>query len=620
MAYISAIAVDFGSTNSGCARITTFDQNGNLKYDTPHLIHSTGVYAKDNTWFYIEPSFLERIIANYDNITDEDFRIESRVLHSDNPNIIWGREPIRQYADKLISENWVQFKNFKMLLRDGVNDAVLDFPLLTIIKTFLRVLKIECLYIESNRMERPVISDEILWGVTIPAIWDDENKRIMRECVYSVFSDKARILSEPEGPLVSHFLMAGARADVNFVDGRTSLVIDMGGGTTDICLMKEVKQPDGNFKLEMVANSDGSAAGGNDIDRNFYLYMLRFISKGKVSDAGVAYDTLGDDALYRTAFEGFTADIKNFCAFENNWLSLKSQMDLGRGETCSFNFSREYRLWLDNNGHRELAATVKEMLIDGCEFPTEQFLDKVLNPTIKKVCDKVQEIIAENKDRVSFDAIIFAGGMSQNYYFTLKLKQAIRDILGDVGDTIKEAPGLFAGSAVMTGTCFLLVNKSFIERIALRNYYYDCCLDIISRRLCEDYNQLGIALTRGEINTKMDDENEAGFKDSAVLRPIVVKGKIIKPYHRRLATDKNQTHVNVDFFSTDGEIVIYANGKNPSLKKEGEIDKDCKENSEFDFEVDFNAAVISNGLYYILKEAETGKIVAEGDLKDVFEK
>ena len=31
MAYISAIAVDFGSTNSGCARIVSFDENGKLK-------------------------------------------------------------------------------------------------------------------------------------------------------------------------------------------------------------------------------------------------------------------------------------------------------------------------------------------------------------------------------------------------------------------------------------------------------------------------------------------------------------------------------------------------------------------------------------------------------------
>jgi len=508
-----------------------------------------------------------------------------------------------------------------MLLRDGVDDAVLDYPLLTIIKTFLRVLKIECLHLESNRLDRPVISDEILWGVTIPAVWDDENKRIMRECVYSVFSDKARILSEPEGALVSHYLMSSGRDSANFVDGRTSLVIDMGGGTTDICLMKEVKQSDGNYKLEMVANPDGSSAGGNDIDRNFYLFMLRFISKGKVSDSGVAYDTLDDDALYRSAFEGFTADIRNFCVFENNWLSLKSQMDLGRAEICSFNFSREYRQWLDNNGHKELAATVKEMLIDGCEFPTDQFLEKVLNPTIKKVCDKVQEIIMENKDRVSFDAIIFAGGMSQNYYFTQKLKQAIKGTLGDMSeDIIKEAPGLFAGSAVMTGTCFLLVNRNFIERIALRNYYYDCRLDLISPILCEDYSQLGVTVKRGEINTRMDEEREAGFDDGAVLRPIALKGHIIKPYHRKLSTGPVQTHVNVEFFSTDGEIAIYSNEKNPIIKKEGEIDKDCKENSTFDFEVDFNAAVISNGLYYILKEEDTGKIIAEGDLKDVYSK
>ena len=53
MDFISAIAVDFGSTNSGCARIISYDEDGKLKYDNPHLVHNTGTYAKDNTWFYI---------------------------------------------------------------------------------------------------------------------------------------------------------------------------------------------------------------------------------------------------------------------------------------------------------------------------------------------------------------------------------------------------------------------------------------------------------------------------------------------------------------------------------------------------------------------------------------
>ena len=48
MAYISAIAVDFGSTNSGCCRISSFDYNGNLTYTAPAFLHDIGNYANPN--------------------------------------------------------------------------------------------------------------------------------------------------------------------------------------------------------------------------------------------------------------------------------------------------------------------------------------------------------------------------------------------------------------------------------------------------------------------------------------------------------------------------------------------------------------------------------------------
>ena len=103
MSYISAIAVDFGSTNSGCARVSSFDDKGNLVYTTPEFLQNIGSYAKDNTWFYVEPSFLERIRTEYDSLTDADFRIESRILaNTENPNIIWGREAIKRHSQKIL--------------------------------------------------------------------------------------------------------------------------------------------------------------------------------------------------------------------------------------------------------------------------------------------------------------------------------------------------------------------------------------------------------------------------------------------------------------------------------------------------------------------------------------
>ena len=95
------------------------------------------------------------------------------------------------------------------------------------------------------------------------------------------------------------------------------------------------------------------------------------------------------------------------------------------------------------------------------------------------------------------------------------------------------------------------------------------------------------------------------------------KNHIVHPYHRTLSTGANQTHVNVELFSTDGKVVIYANDKNPDLTKEGEIDATCKENTSYDLEVDFNEAQISNALHYIFKEYGTDEVIAEGYINEI---
>ena len=618
MEYISAIAVDFGSTNSGCAQIFSFDADGKLMYDTPHLIHRTETYAKDNTWFYIEPSFLERVKSNYNDLTDADFRIASQELHSENPNIIWGRKTISSFAEKIMSEKWVSFKNFKMLLRDGIGDAMLDFPLVTIIKTFMRVLKIECLHIQSQRMQRTVSADEILWGITIPAIWDDNNKHIMVDVAHSVFSKNARVLSEAEGPIVANLLMSSNNGKAEFQNGRTSLVIDLGGGTTDMCLMKEVQRQNGEYKLEMIADTDGSAAGGNDVDKAFYIYLLRHISRNKTSDAGVAYDTMDDELLLRELFEEFSLHIGNFIKFENKWMELKSQRNLGVKPTCDFTFIKEYRIWLCNNGHSQLGDVVKDMLIDGCELPTDTFVEKVLNPTFKKICDKITEIISSNKGKVTFDNIILAGGMSQNYALNAMIKNTIKAQLGEQGvAVIREAPGLFAGASVMIGNCYLLINRGFIERIAKRSYYYDCDLDSLCSQLRDEYAAVGTTLKLGYINELIDNEMKDGYectgrKGYIALCPIVLKDQIVKPYNAKLKTDVEQTKLSIAFYSTDGEIVVFANTQNPLVKVEGEIKLECKAEQGYDLEVDFNEAQISNALHYLLKERNSSEVIAEG--------
>lgn len=620
--YISAIAVDFGSTNSGCCRVCSHDSEGNLVFSNPEFIQNVGDYAKDNTWFYVEPSFLERLRTSYNSITDNDFRIESRILSNvERPNIIWGRESIKRFASKIIDENWREFKRFKMMLYKGFeNYDNMDLSLNLVIKTYLRIIKIECLEIESKRLGRRVTSEEIMWGITIPSIWSDENKEVMTNIAHEVFTPQTRILSEPEGPLVYSLIMSDSQGKLNYKNGRTSFVIDCGGGTTDICLMKEVKQDNGSFRIEMVANSDGSAAGGNDIDNSFYNYFLRKISFGKKSDNGVSYDSLNDGELFKLLFEDYQLNVGDFIGFEDNWYKMKNTKEFN-SKDCSFDIQSNYRKWLINNGHHEVADVIKEYLVDGCTFPKDEIVEKVFVPTFNKIIEKIREILDNNKN-TQIDRIVFAGGMSCNYLLNTYLRETITSVLGNnYYDKFSGMGPLMAGGAIAAGTCYILLHKDAIIRLAKKNYYFDSMVDDPSGFLIDEYKRFGIDLKFGDISSMIDDEQKYIIRIQGkhlVLHPIAIKDKLIQNLvDDTLYTDDNQEIVSIDIYSSKDKFVVYSNMENPELLKETSIECECQPSTKYKLEVDFNEAQISNALHYLFTERDSGLIVSEGFINDV---
>lgn len=607
--YVSAVVTDFGSTNSGCCILRDKNQDGEIVFTNPYFLHNTGSYAKDNTWIYFSPELLHRIQTDYDSLTDSDFRIESRIMpNTDNPNVVWGRNTIKEKWPLIREQGMVGFRQFKMMFYHGLEHyAGSEYDLRLVIKSFLRVLKIECLAKESNRLGRKVTADEILWALTIPAIWSDENKRIMVRIAREVFSPDARIISEPEGPLVYSLLMSGSSGKVDFVNDCTSFVLDLGGGTSDICLMREVKQPDGSYKMEMVANSDGSAAGGNDIDYAFYIYMLRKMSEGEVSDSGVRYDALSDDELVDMLFGGFQSRVDEFISFEDNWLDVKNRKDLHSLPLIPVTFTREYRLWLKQNGHGSLAARVRDYLLDGCEYPSDEFLETVFNPTVDKICAKVMQLLIQNLSDTRIDRITFAGGLSCNYHVIGKVRDCIRTTLGRNDIEFGEMGPLMAGGAIMAGALYILLNSDFIQRLARKHYYFDMLMRPYD--LKEKYLEHGMNVKAGEIDRIQE---ESGSR--VLLAPIFLKGELIKDMYCNdcLIVSDDQTELSIVFYSSSDSIVFSPYQPNTDIKKEAELLINCNGVKKYRLEVDFNQASTSDTLYYRLYDRERDVLLESG--------
>lgn len=624
MNYVAAISIDFGSTNTGCAGIYPSENGGEIRYRTPDYFYHTGNYAKDNTWFFVKPDFLEKIKINFNSVHDDEFSIESIVSHPDNPNIIWGRKPIKQFSSLIKTEGWIQFRWLKMDFLHGTSYSSNLLPIELAIKLFFRILKIERLRAESARMKRQVFADEILWGVTIPSVLSAEQKQIMLSVVKDVLSPDTRILSEPEGPMVSSFVHGG-KSFSGYQDGRVSLVIDCGGGTTDICLMQENTKGE-KPTADMIAHTDGSVAGGNDVDNAFYIYFLRQISKGKTSDAGVFYNNLSDKELMQCLLDAFRLDEpKQFMDFEDDWLELKSSNDFEDDSfsTCLFEIRPSYKKWLKNNGHTQVCEVVDELIEEGCEFDKKDFIESVFNPTFNVICDKVREII-RNNSTIKIDSIVPAGGMSCNDLLNTRLKRTISELLGnDAINRIEEIPDAErnAGNSIMDGALYMLLNRDFVRRLAKKNYYYDSISEDSNRSLKFMYKECGVNLKTGEIESMRDDESQyvrkTSFYEGVILTPIAIQNKLVKNYTNNLHTRKDQVKVSVDFYSSQDKYVIYSNEDNPNLTLEGSINIDCKPDCSYRLEVDFNLAQVAGDLHYTFIESETGEIVAHGRIDNV---
>lgn len=607
--YISAVAIDFGSTNSGAARIDTI-KDGKLVYSTPRFRHSDGYYAKDPTWFWISPDLMSKASLNYRALKDSDFRILSRSFRStDDPNIVWGSDFLENanskgYIETLESKGWIEFKRFKMLIYQDKPCVYKgkQYPIDLIVKLFFRILKIECLAEESSEINRNVGADEVQWAITIPSIWSSDNKRMMTNIAMEVFGNHIRILSEPEGPVVSERIHAGS-GKLQLNAGSRSLVIDMGGGTTDICLLED-NEEDSDTKFKQLASCDGVGAGGNLIDVDFIKYMVSFFSNGLNSENGTAYDNLSEAERIGLLYESFIERSVCRLKMEKAWQLFK------HGISSEYQIPREYIKWLDKNGHHEVALRMKEFMSGDIEFASAELKEKVYKPTFEKIYSCVRGFVSENKVLLMSSSnpvkIVFAGGLSLMQELRDGVISEIEKILGRKLSYNIANTSLMASGSIMDGAAYILLYRKSISRIAPYNIY-DPYSGISYLGLREYYKRFGCEIKLGELNEMSEkDISYNNAKGPNIIGvPMAIKGKPFQDYKNDFtAGNQEQENIRLEFFGADTLIIHPMNNK--LCWELGGTEIPNKSGDSFELVVDFNESENSGNLHYYVLNKTTG--------------
>jgi molecular chaperone DnaK (HSP70) len=265
--YQLAIAIDFGTARSGYAYQYLQDKNVKEATFRQKWKDSNDGYPKTATEILFAP---------------------------DDSVAAWGYSAMKKFTslkEEGKEHEYIFIDNFKTILhevteRDHDGPFMMKqgkkFSILRLIAEFLRLMKVEVLNDINEKLGGRGLLDEsdIRWCLTVPAIWKEDSKQIMRRAaqvaglIGESDDEAARLLFvlEPEAAAI-HCQKSMKRPDVALKPGEIIMVVDAGGGTVDITV-HEVKEKG----LGELIPCGGGLHGSKYIDKSFREFLDKKLS------------------------------------------------------------------------------------------------------------------------------------------------------------------------------------------------------------------------------------------------------------------------------------------------------------------------------------------------------
>lgn len=458
------IGVDFGTSRSGYAYALVQDQKIVPKLD---WYGEAVPYVKTLTQILYSPNRREKWFG---------YAARNELA------LKWNDPELKKY--KL-------FRNFKMSIKsdnridgipyiDGGNGEKIS--LLDIIADYLKFIMDVALN-DINKATRGLIKkEEMLWCLTVPAIWNDQDKLLMRRAAQQAgfigtTEDEQERLWLAYEPECSAFYCTRILKDIVLKDGNIFMVVDCGGGTVDITVHKVLS---GN-KLKEVVEGIGGEFGSKCVDDEFFMNFLE--------------ERLGKQG-YKALDKFRIENPLEYLEFLDEWERAK----------CNFEINKEHKIKIVSKLYKILLLEYPDVITklaneqkgreDGI-FLNPNDIKAIFQPAlngiikiIRKQFDKLQAI------NVKCDYIFIVGGFSKSPLLIDRIKKEFREkvkdfiIPPDPGAAIVEGAvsyGLDPGlpSRIVRLTYGIKIVTPFIpgiHRESKKKWYPD-----LNRDECEDF-------------------------------------------------------------------------------------------------------------------------------------
>lgn len=253
-------AIDFGTTYSGFSYLFSTDPN-NI------------------------------ITASHGSILPDDRVPTVLLLNPDQSLHSFGIDAEDNYSKLMLSGKHYEyrlFREFKMALYTtgkNLNSDILIFdteirPMKAMVVFTMVIKHFKELVLKSLKQSKLSNTDSfenIIWMLTIPAIWSDPARQFMREAASRAGIDETylRLVLEPEAAALcckDQMLESDSKAKLSQLKaGSKYILADLGGGTVDICVHEVLSS--GNIRE--LHRAVGGAFGGSKVNTEFMQFLIK---------------------------------------------------------------------------------------------------------------------------------------------------------------------------------------------------------------------------------------------------------------------------------------------------------------------------------------------------------
>ncbi|XP_052674336.1 heat shock 70 kDa protein 12A-like [Crassostrea angulata] len=342
----------------------------------------------------------------------------------------FGYEAEEKYSNLALDDqhhDWYFFKRFKMMLYSKMgltrktlleDDKGKRMEAMKVFSSAIGYLK-DHMLTTCKKQLTDIEQSDIMWVLTVPAIWTDSSKQFMREAAEKVgiCADKLMIALEPEAASLYCMHQPVQKDNENFTfgvfkSGAKYMVVDAGGGTIDITV-HEVQE---NGTLKELHKANGGDWGGTKVD--------------------AAFTSLLADIVGNNVMEAFSSMHKyDFLEFLREFEVKKRTITPQLSEKVTFkvpiNLLETFRITYPGSDTKT-AITSKSKYKNkltwiGDKLRMDAELSKALfDESCKKIVDHIKQLFRHSTVK-DVPSILLVGGFAESPMLQVAIKEAFKD-------------------------------------------------------------------------------------------------------------------------------------------------------------------------------------------------